>query len=814
MKKLIALLFVATVTLLAGNKLIAQQTLSNDEISAYKAQAADLIKYYEGTLNFLASADAVTKEKEIIINESFSKIFVSDKVQIEDDLDENRKTFINKDVQAYLKDVDFFLNDAQFEFTIEDLVLNQNEKNELYFKVTTTCRLRGILLSKDTVNSVGQRFFEININDEQKDLRIASIYTTKLNEEEELKNWWTALSPEWKKVFSASVPVADPPTFEQLKKVTSLDRIDLAGKKLGNVDPLSRLSMLKHANINGNQLKTLHPLRNLAKLEHLDCANNEITELEALKYSTNLISLDISMNKISSIQEVENFEKLEDFDVSDNPTKDIKPISDLSKLKVLRLKNTEIQDLAALKNLKSVNLLIISGTKVSDISPVAGMAQLERFELDKSAVSVLSPIKNLNKLSEISFNNTQVSTLNDLANLPKLKKVYCDNTPMPKDNAKLFMAAHPGVLVIYASEVLEVWWKSLASNWRDVFASYVKLENLAQPTKEELHEIANLKKLNLAGNRQISSVEPLKQLRNLTEIIVARIEVADISALSELNDLKALDISFTKVSSIEALKTVKNLEILNLENTAVSSVEPLMDLKDLKIIYADSTQVAKEAMQKLIDKFPSAQIIYQTQEIRKWWDNLPDGWKKVFGTYVKINGTLTKEQLQAVANQEVIVIPAGAKIQNLEPLEQMVKLKEVRFPDTQVFSLAPLSKLTRLETIDCSKNPISSLTPLKGMKNLKYLDCSNTLVNKLDALKSVPALETLNCSGSLVKSLAGLESSQKLEVLEIYNTKIWFLKSIEGLKGLKTLKCYNTKIMKMFVDKYKKSRPTCDVIYY
>mgnify|MGYP001311042276 FL=1 len=85
-----------------------QTKLTAEEIEAYAQQSRQMVSYLEGTLNFLGNPDEVASEKDIIINESYAKMFVDEDVQIEDDLDENREIALSKDVQAYLKDIDFF----------------------------------------------------------------------------------------------------------------------------------------------------------------------------------------------------------------------------------------------------------------------------------------------------------------------------------------------------------------------------------------------------------------------------------------------------------------------------------------------------------------------------------------------------------------------------------------------------------------------------------------------------------------------------------------------------------------------------------
>jgi len=194
----------------------AQNVLSTEEIDRYKLQIQDLVQYFEGTLNFIGDPQSVIKEKEIIINESYLKIFKDDKVQVEDDLDEGREVTIHKDVQAYLKDIEFFFRSVKFSFIISDITFNINEENLTYFKVTLNRDLQGITVNGDSVANRKIRFMEINLDIASSDLRIASLYTTRLNEKEEIRNWWNGLSDAWRLYFGENAIIYDSLNLSEL----------------------------------------------------------------------------------------------------------------------------------------------------------------------------------------------------------------------------------------------------------------------------------------------------------------------------------------------------------------------------------------------------------------------------------------------------------------------------------------------------------------------------------------------------------------------------------------------------------------------
>ena len=130
------------------------QKLSKDEIAKFENEINSMIAYLEETMNFLGDSTAMPLEKEIVYTESWSKIFIDDKVQIEDDLDMNRKTPINKDVQAYLKDIDFFFKWASFKLDLQSIANGTRDDGSVFFKTTLTRHLTGKTVTDEAIDNM------------------------------------------------------------------------------------------------------------------------------------------------------------------------------------------------------------------------------------------------------------------------------------------------------------------------------------------------------------------------------------------------------------------------------------------------------------------------------------------------------------------------------------------------------------------------------------------------------------------------------------------------------------------------------------
>ncbi|NJO92402.1 MAG: hypothetical protein HC831_28110 [Chloroflexia bacterium] len=107
---------------------------ADSSLVEHQKKATELIEFMSGTLNAIGSENTPVFEKQIMINNSFNKIFLDDKVQVEDDLDENREIYMYKDVQAYLQDIDFFFKNVEFAFKIENVEHFKGNDGDIVFK--------------------------------------------------------------------------------------------------------------------------------------------------------------------------------------------------------------------------------------------------------------------------------------------------------------------------------------------------------------------------------------------------------------------------------------------------------------------------------------------------------------------------------------------------------------------------------------------------------------------------------------------------------------------------------------------------------
>jgi Leucine-rich repeat (LRR) protein len=458
----------------------------------------------------------------------------------------------------------------------------------------------------------------------------------------------------------------------------------------------------------------------------------------------------------------------------------------------------------------SITHLNISNTSVTHVDPLKQLKNLQELESDSTHIKTIQPLTALENLRVLSINSTSVSDLLPLQKMPKLQKIYCDRSLVKHEAAQSFMAANPSVLVIFDSDDLNFWWKSLSSDWQNVLRKPSGIS--MNPTKEELAKVQLLDSINLAGRSSIHSLEPIRNLKNLKTLIANKTKIVDISPLKSNSKLQYLDISETEVKDVSALASLTHLKVVKADGSKIENIEWL-DAKGLKVLYADGVASVNDlAAQRFLEKNPNCLLIYKTNPLKNWWSLLPVEWKKIFNDFVKRDDRTTREELHALIERETLVF-SNAMITDLAPLTEFIRLKELHFSGTAMTTISPVESIQSLKSLHATNSPIQTIESLSTLTDLEDLDISNTPVDDVYELWKLKKLKKLNCAGTQIKRLDALEKLEKLEYFDCSNTNVNKLSALDYLP-LTVLKCYNTKVPTRIIENFKASHPNCTVTYY
>ena len=794
-----------TFTLLIGVfESFGQENQTADTDEAYLSEVRGLVSFYQYMLNTVGSSKTPTRDKEAILTESYKKIFLNRQVQVEDDLLPDRNAITNKDVPGYLRDVDFFFQDISFSFEDVQITKAERENGKTYFLVSFQNTIEAITLEGNPFKNTSRRFLEVNVDEDESDLKIVSVYTTKISREKELRNWWENLSYGWTRIFKSYVEF-DTISDEALFKIAAIDSINLSGNQMiQDIQPLAALKGLKVLDISNTKIDDLGPLRYAMKLEKLSALNTRLSNIDVLQYFENLRVLDLSQTLVQDITAIGGLTRLETLNLSGSNVIVFTPLKNLTGLKTINFSNTAFTDPEVLNGSVQLQKAMLSRTGVKTLSVLSGFKALKVLDLSETYISSLAGLESHPALEQLYINQTTVNSLSPLRDCPKLKKVYADYTGVSEGQASQLMTAKPGLVVVINSEKVIVWWKNLSYDWKTVLTQKV---GRSDPSKEDVIRLLNIDSLDVS-NQQLVSSKPLEKFTRLRYLNVSKNLFTDLRFTAGMADLEFLVGEKLPIETLTGLEQNKNLKYIIVKGSLIQDIRSIQSLNKLVLVDADQSNITEDRVRAFLKVNPETVVIYQSQFLLSWWEELSDPWKKAFDLN-KVDA-FTLHQLIESRSVQIENTP----IASLRTLDRFINLKDISLSNTGVTSLIDLNVHEDIEQITCKNGPLMDLEGLATLQYLRSLDISNTAVDDLRPISENRTLVTLNCSGTNIKKLKGLEELYQLQVLNISNTRVWQLDRLYDISGLKSLICYNTRIRSHKIGEFKEIFPNCEVTFY
>lgn len=776
-----------------------------------KEQAMAMVDAVEYYFNLLGAKRTKTQEKETIINESYKKLFLNDRVQVEDDLQENRSTQIFKDIQAYLKDIDFFFQEVVFDFEVNAIERLYTSDSVPYFKADITRNLNAIGIGGDTLKISGQRFIELNFDGPQREIKVASIYTNKVNRERQLKDWWLNLSVGWKQIFQDQIGIYDDSfTVDELTRIAEMDSLDLSDNdQVVNLDPTYVLTELSYLKLSNSFITDLSPLLSINRLKVLDISQTSVHDLGALKYHTDIEKMILHESHVTDFSVLGFFDRLKSIDLRGSQFQDLSFIGQITSLEELNLvgaTGVNTIDFSALIKLRDLNL------KRSDISAMngaRGLISLQSLSLDSTSVSSVADLSTLSQLSILNLSHSKVTDITPLIGINSLSRLYVDGLNLDQSQIDDFVANNNALLVRNTKEV-SAWWNGLSPEWKALLVAKL---GIANPSVEELMVLLDLDELD-GSNSGIRSLEPLSMLKKIQTLDVSDNMIESLTALSSLAGLKTVKFNNTNASDLKPLSGLTNLESIEAENTRVREIKSLSPLTNLNYLNVDGASVAQQDVSALMHVNEGLRIRFKTGVLSRWWSALSEDLKRVFKENMSLSATPTSDELHTLAGTTTINVSGSLDEDDLSSFDMLYRLSSLTLSRTGLSSLEKLPNASTLTSLSITETPLSDLSSILEFRELTKLDISNTAVTDLTPLSVMIKLKELNFSGTTVKRLRGIGLLVNLETVDCSNTRVSRLDDLFALPELKQVICFNSKLNGKDIQALKGAQPKVEVVFY
>ena len=196
--------------------------------------------------------------------------------------------------------------------------------------------------------------------------------------------------------------------FEANRRASVMTLLNLAGRELSDLAPLSTFPLLVELVLHNNQISDISPLAALPNLTRLYLSGNQIADVSPLASLERLRFLVLMDNDLTSLAGLGTVDSLQELYLSENQITDISELSTLPNLTRLDLSRNQIADVGPLRSLSGLRVLDLNSNQIADVSPLAALANLQQLNLNRNRVSDAGPLRSLSSLQQLYLYNNPV----------------------------------------------------------------------------------------------------------------------------------------------------------------------------------------------------------------------------------------------------------------------------------------------------------------------------------------------------------------------------------------------------------------------
>lgn len=823
---------------------------------ARQAALERMVAYWSSYLNTLGDASVPVLDKDVIIRQSYGKLFRDSAVQVEDDLDPARAVSIHKPVQAYLQDVEFFFRAADFEHEVLGIESQQTDAGSASWRIKTLRKLNAVDLRGDSINEVLTRYLEINETPDG--LKIVSIYHSTPDRTRALRAWWASLSPDWRSsvsdgvLLTAELPLARVRSYRKGLLITSTDTfrladapranamvqrpanvpdsvilessfqkldslplratdidalllgvqdrrsLDLSGKRFADWRPLEAFRRLEDLQLQGSNLADGGHLRGMVRLERLDLSSTQVTDLTPLRFAQNL---EVLVARHSALRgPLPDFAHLRELDLRGCPLdSDWRPPS-APALESLNLAGSGVQGLGWPK-LPRLKRLDLSHCGVADLAPLGPRPSVQLLKLTGNPLQDLAPLDAWTALRHLWIDSTGAATLRALSDLPQLERVDANASAVERTTVQALHRSRPQILVVYETQSLQDWWKALSPPWRRALSRAIG-EDAAMaaagapvPSEAVLHRMTSTRTLDLRGSALCPAAAACAP--NDSTGCLERSPVC-LEPLQRLPELEALYLGAALLppSSAErhwqALAELEQLQVLDLSGQHLPELGFLHRMAGLSRLYVDS---AGDVDWDTLMALPRLEYLFA--DGAGIGDSLADLLQRRHPELVLSWQSASLDRMwQAMPAlwREAIRQAVEEQTGSATPPLLQQGFHPSYPPSGSDYNRLHLWQRQRIQKLDLPAKGLEDLAQLVFLPYLRELYVPDNRLRSLLNLRHVPLLQRLDVSGNPLEGLSGIGACSDLRILNSANTPIGDLDPVAALTRLEELYVSGTDI--------------------
>ena len=275
---------------------------------------------------------------------------------------------------------------------------------------------------------------------------------------------------------------------------------------------------------------------------------------------------------VTSFADLKHMTHLTHLTIEKGATGDLSVLTELADLEYLSMTEHALNgdDILTISKLVNLKYLSLPKASLSTIAPMDGLTQLEYLDLSGNTIRNISVLANMKGLKELNIRNNAVTDLSALSNLTSLEKLDVSynsiSTLAPLKN--LF-----GTLLELRASNNQISSIQPVTNLRRL--KVLQLSNNKLTQVPDIGLLVELNELNLANNA-ITDISGLENMLQLQTLKLAHNQITELPAFQKTCQLVYIDISHNQVKLLDNLAGLPMLNTVNVDyNPELESVEPL-----------------------------------------------------------------------------------------------------------------------------------------------------------------------------------------------------------------------------------------------
>jgi len=398
---------------------------------------------------------------------------------------------------------------------------------------------------------------------------------------------------------------------------------------------------------------------------------------------------------------------------------------------------------SVLRIFKTDTLILTPEDSINHLNPVEKLTELAVVNFENCPVDDVSPLRTLLSLRKLDASGSLVTNLQDLQYLSGLEELDISNTQ------------------VVQLEVAEAFGNLMVLNIGNTLVKDIRF----------LEAIPQLKILSASGTDFISYT-PISKIEHLQTLDLSKTIFKQFDLLVPLAELQSLSINETPVSDLSGISDIENLNFLSINGTAVTSLEPLEAIETLNMVYCDNSKINKEEVKRFITIRPDVLVIYETESLLEWWENINPELKGIILEKLdSVPDPPDTETLHTIIFTEKVDLTGYEDITSLESLEQLINVRTVYLSETNVSDLGPLGSLNGITLLDVSSTKVTDIEALRNLKLLKELNIENTGVSDLSPLALASKLKIVRADNSGIEKEEVVKFEETNSALVLYQSE-------------------------------------------